>query len=206
MNTIVLASILFVTISVVGQTTNQSATALNSTENTPLSHIKTFHAEALSQPHTHSADDDRTSSSVYRPTLSAEPSMSPSNNEPDWVSGTHFVAPTFVMEPNNNKWHTLDRKFILFSVFSTAATIADVETTARGIESNPNATELDPLFGKHPTRARLYGISIPTNSFLIYWSYHFKKIAPRRNAWEGVLKVPIVVHTLAAVNNVVMQR
>lgn len=202
MNKVVLASIVFLPISVIGQTTDQPATStLRSTEKAPFNYIRTLHAEALSQSSARSADADTTSPTVLSPTLSAEPAMSPSGNEMHGVYRTHFAAPTLLMEPNDNKWHTLDRKFILFSLLSTAATIADAETTARGLKANPNATELNPLFGKHPTRARLYGISIPANSLLIYWSYHFKKVAPRRNAWERVLKVPIVVHTAAAVNN-----
>ena len=74
-------------------------------------------------------------------------------------SELQFVPPTFSIEPNNGqRWHTLDAKFITLHALSTAALIADSEATLQGLKEKPKATELDPLFGKHPTAARLYSL------------------------------------------------
>jgi hypothetical protein len=122
-------------------------------------------------------------------------------------SGTAFVPPTLAIERNTNKsWHTLDRKFILLQTFSTMALLADLETTARGLAQQPRATELNPLFGKDPSRARLYGIAVPLNIFPFYLSYHSKKIAPRRSVWKVGPEMCIAVHTAAAINNVIVTR
>jgi hypothetical protein len=120
------------------------------------------------------------------------------------MSGTGFVLPTLSMERNSNEgWHTLDRKFFLLNALSTVALLADLETTARGLAAQPKAMELNPLFGKHPSTARLYGTGLSINMLLIYQSYHFKKLGPRRNVWTIGPKVSIVVHTAAAINNLI---
>jgi len=118
---------------------------------------------------------------------------------------TAFVPPTLAMERNTNKsWHTLDRKFILLHTLSTMALIADLETTARGLARQPKPTELNPLFGSDPTRARLYGIGVPLSAFAFYLSYHSKKIAPRRSVWKVGPELSIAVHSAAAINNLIV--
>ena len=118
-----------------------------------------------------------------------------------------FVPPTFSIEPNNGQqWHTLDAKFITLHALSTAALIADSVTTLRGLKENPNATELDPLFGKHPTPGRLFGIAVPLQIFNICLSYHLKKIAPRRSDWKLAPRLSIALHTFGAANNLVVMR
>jgi hypothetical protein len=124
---------------------------------------------------------------------------------PDLMSKSNFVPPTLAMERNTNKrWHTLDSKFVLLNTLSAVAVLADIETTARVLEKQPKAFELNPLFGKHPTRARLYGIAVPLNAFSFYLSYQAKRIAPRRSVWAAGPKVSIVVHTAAAINNLIV--
>jgi len=118
-----------------------------------------------------------------------------------------FIPTALSIEPNTvQRWHTLDANFIFFQALSTAALIADSETTLRGLKQNPNATELNPLFGKHPTPARLYGIAVPLQVFNVAFSYHLKKVAPRRSEWKFIPKLSIAVHSIAAVNNLVVTR
>jgi hypothetical protein len=122
-------------------------------------------------------------------------------------SEAQFVPPTFSIEPNAGlRWHTLDSKFITLQALSTMALIADAETTLRGLKQNPEATELNPLFGRHPTPARLFGIAVPLQVFNICFSYHLKKIAPRRSDWKFVPKLSITVHSIAAANNLAVTR
>jgi hypothetical protein len=122
-------------------------------------------------------------------------------------SELQFVPPTFSIEPNDGqRGRTLDARFITLHTLSTAALIADSVTTLRGLKENPKATELDPLFGKHPTPARLFGIAVPLQIFDICLSYHLKKVAPRRSDWKVAPKLSIALHTFGAVNNLVVMR
>jgi hypothetical protein len=137
-------------------------------------------------------------------TKTAESAMSSSSREMHEGYETAFVAPTFSMELNTRRWHTLDRKFVLFSFLSASAAFADMVTTSRELAAHPNASELDPLFGKRPSNARLYGTGVPLELLFIGWSYHVKQIAPRRNTWKVMLTVSAVAHTAAAVNNLTL--
>lgn len=97
---------------------------------------------------------------------------------------------------------TIDRKFILLQTFSTLALVSDLESTAHVVAGRqPQASEVDPLFGKHPTRARLYGIGVPLDAFVIYMSYHAKKVAPKRKLWEIGPALSIAIHSAATINN-----
>jgi hypothetical protein len=122
----------------------------------------------------------------------------------DDANGTRFVPLALTAEPNSNKSvHTLDRSFILLHSLSAVALIADLETTARSFEGQANATELNPLFGPHPTRARLYGITVPLNALSFYVSYRYKKIEPDRKTWKIAPGLCIAIHTAAAINNLI---
>jgi hypothetical protein len=99
---------------------------------------------------------------------------------------------------------TLDGRFILLHTLSTGALFADLETTARALAGQTKATELNGLFGGHPTRARLYGIAVPLDAVSFYLSYRSKKIEPRRNMWKVAPGLSIAVHTAAAINNLIV--
>ena len=94
-----------------------------------------------------------------------------------------------------------DRQFILLNTFSTVALVADLETTVYDLGGQSKSAELNPLFGQHPTRARLYGIAVPLNALSFYVSYRYKKSAPGRNLWKLGPGLLIAVHTAATVNN-----
>jgi hypothetical protein len=122
----------------------------------------------------------------------------------DSMRETGFVPPTLAIERNpNGRWHTLDRNFILFHTISTMALFADIWTTER---AQPKAIELNPLFGRHPTPARVYSIAVPLHIFFVYRSYRAKKLAPRRSVWKLTPRLSIAVHTAAAINNLVVAR
>lgn len=58
--------------------------------------------------------------------------------------------------------------YLLLLAAASAATVADCEYT-KALLSNSNGHEINPLFGPRPTRARLYGVSLPilgVNAFL----------------------------------------
>ena len=135
---------------------------------------------------------------------------SASCGSPDKIDGTGYTngillaPPAMAFEPNtNSRVRVLDHKFILLQSLSTVALLADVETTVHAIAAQPRATELNPLFGAHPTRARLYGIAVPLNALSFYLSYHAKKTEPKRNWWIIGPGVSIAVHSAAAINNLI---
>ena len=122
-------------------------------------------------------------------------------SEPD-PGKTCLVSSTPAMErTSHGSGRTLDRQFILLHTLSTVALVADLETTAHDLEGQSKSGELNPLFGQHPTRARLYGISVPLNALSLYVSYRYKKSAPGRNLWKIGPGLLIAVHTAASINN-----
>lgn len=99
------------------------------------------------------------------------------------------------------KPRTLDKRFILVHTVNTLALIADLESTAHAVSGKTGAVELNPLFGQHPSRARLYGIGVPMNALTFFLSYRAKKAAPARKLWLLPPAVTIGVHTAAVINN-----
>ena len=148
----------------------------------------------------------------YRATASSSlpdaPSMFRGPNTTDGtgdLSGTRIVSPPLAAEPNtSSRRYTLDREFILLHSLSAVALVADLETTAHLFTGQPKATELNPLFGKHPTRARLYGIAVPLDALSFYMSYRAKKAQPKRSLWRITPGVSIAVHSAAAINNLIV--
>jgi hypothetical protein len=139
--------------------------------------------------------------SAFWTTSSSSSFVSTSNS----MSTTQFVLPALTIEPNTIKgWHTVDREFILLQTFSTLAFVADTVTTIHGLQVQPQATEINPLFGTHPTPARIYSIGVPLHVLNILLSYHAKKVAPRRNVWKFAPRLSIGIHTAAAINNLVV--
>lgn len=68
----------------------------------------------------------------------------------------------------------LDKKFIALIGVSSALTILDVELTASCLRSN-RCVEANPLYGSNPTRARMYGISLPlmgSQTLISAWLRH----------------------------------
>lgn len=119
------------------------------------------------------------------------------------VSGMGVAAP-IVEQPTDRSSSTMDRQFILLNALSTAALVADVETTIHAVGGETQANELNPLFGAHPTRARLYGITLPLNALSFYLSYHAKKTMPKRRIWEIGPGLSIAAHSAAAINNLIV--
>lgn len=145
---------------------------------------------------------------VASPSVPDAPSAftgSPNKSEGMGDASGFLLAPqAMAVEPNaNSRGRILDRKFILLYSLSTVALLADLETTVRAVAAQPRATELNPLFGEHPTRARLYGIAVPLNALSFYLSYHAKKTEPKRRWWIIGPGVSLAVHSAAAINNLV---
>ena len=93
---------------------------------------------------------------------------------------------------------TADGKFLFLASAYTAALVADYETTqsclARGA-----CRELNPVFGSHPSRLRMYAIGGAISAGTIYGSYYLKK--KRKRYWWVPLVAGTVVHGYLAYRN-----
>ena len=69
---------------------------------------------------------------------------------------------------------TADRDWWLLTLASEAATVADVENTKLCLEL-PNNYETNPVYGSHPSRLRLYGISEAIWGVDTYLSWKLKR-------------------------------
>ena len=67
-----------------------------------------------------------------------------------------------------------DKKFWAMTALSAASTVADIEVTAHALQ-NPNCHEHNPLLGTHPSRAKMYGISVPATTAYALVGYLLKK-------------------------------
>jgi len=73
-----------------------------------------------------------------------------------------------------------DRQFKMLTALSIAATTADIEST---LHCSQSCREVNPLYGAHPTRARLYGINAPFLVGELMISRMVRKRLPGRKLW-----------------------
>ena len=92
------------------------------------------------------------------------------------------------------------RKFVLLQIAMMGATIADAETTLYGIRHNM-AWEGNPIFGKDPSRARVYGTVMPATAFVTLLDYRQNEEDPH-SRW-GIIMPAIVIatHTVGMIHN-----
>lgn len=105
--------------------------------------------------------------------------------------------------------HLRDKRFWIMAAVQTAAMVADVETTERGIRQNQFA-EGNPLFGGgRPGRAKLYSIlgSVEVGEL---WAEHHLKARSDANPAEGSWKWWSIAgadtgfHATAAIHNSIL--
>jgi hypothetical protein len=98
-----------------------------------------------------------------------------------------------------------DRKFWALAALQTGATIADFETTQWAERKAPYGTEENPLFGSHPSRARMYSIGFTLTSAQIFLQYRSKRFGERtgklKHAWIAGALFDTGLHTILAVHN-----
>lgn len=102
--------------------------------------------------------------------------------------------------------HLRDKRFWIMVAVQTAAMVADVETTERGIHQNQFA-EGNPLFGAgKPGRVKLYSI-LGGAELAELWSEHYLKESsdadPREGRWKWwtIAAVHTGFHGAAAIHN-----
>ena len=87
---------------------------------------------------------------------------------------------------------------------NTTAWAADMATTQTGLLDG--ATELNPLYGHHPSPARLWTTSAALQGVFLYACHRESQRHPRGRFWKTMMAVSTGLHAGAAVNNVVMIR
>jgi hypothetical protein len=194
-----LASVLLLSIGAVSQTAPQVDHARPEADQAATSAAATISPDLPEAP---SAIERALKSTDSAPGFVAPDLVATDLVAPD-LGGTRFVSPAAGERNKGSAPRTLDRKFILLQTLSAAALVADVETTMRDL-GGQRASELNPLFGQHPTRARLYGINVPLNVLSFYVSYHFKKTEPSRSLWKVGPALSLAVHATATINNLIV--
>lgn len=87
-------------------------------------------------------------------------------------------------------------------ILDTAAWAADTATTQAGILKG--ATEINPIFGPHPSPARLWGTSAALQGIFLYSCYLDRRAHPQGRFWKTMMKISSAAHAGAAVNNAVV--
>ena len=80
-----------------------------------------------------------------------------------------LVQPIVVVPKTSKPTNT--KKFWALTAFSAAMTVADIELTQNCLATVRGCYETDPLYGTHPSRARMYAINVPINAAVTYISY-----------------------------------
>lgn len=70
--------------------------------------------------------------------------------------------------------HRLNKKFWALWITTIGLAVADVETTAHCVQ-RPECQEANPLFGKRPSRARMYAIKGGVTALAFYLSQEWKR-------------------------------
>jgi hypothetical protein len=105
-------------------------------------------------------------------------------------------APTRVTKPR-----VFDRKFFVLAGIATATTVLDVAMTSHCISTYSNCQEKNPLFGSHPSAAKLYGVSFSMLGGQMLASAWMRREMPKRKLWMMPPIVATATHGLAAAFN-----
>lgn len=114
-------------------------------------------------------------------------------------SSLQFKTLDIELDPSPPK-PALDRKFVLVELAAFGAIVADAETSVYCLRRNI-CTEANPLFGTNPSQTRIYATVIPVTAFTVWMDYLVKKDEPHRSSWTRTPRIALVLHTMAAVNN-----
>lgn len=76
----------------------------------------------------------------------------------------------------------VDKKFVALLALAAGAAVADVELTSRCLRAQ-TCTEANPIYGRNPSRGRMYAISIPILGGQMGLSAWLKHRHPFRKTW-----------------------
>jgi hypothetical protein len=94
-----------------------------------------------------------------------------------------------------------DRKFLLLTGVAAAATSLDIVTTSRCVSTYSNCQEANPLYGPHPSSARLYGVSFSILAGQVLSSAWLRREMPHKKLWIIPVIAATATHGIAAALN-----
>jgi len=92
-----------------------------------------------------------------------------------------------------------DWKFDVLAAAWAAGYLADESQTLNCLKTNPFCRETNPLFGPHPSAARLYGLTLAVDGAYMLGSYELRRHGPRslRRFWSIGMSYPTYCHLSA---------
>jgi hypothetical protein len=109
-----------------------------------------------------------------------------------------------VVEPAPAKKAKLfDRSYKTWMLASFAATVVDIETTAHGLGAC-GLVETNPLLGRTPSRAKMYGIGLPMTAGYNLLALWVKRRTPHSRVWMIIPGAMTAVHAGAAGHNLAL--
>jgi hypothetical protein len=132
------------------------------------------------------------------------PSDSELPNKPEIQTGIHAESHAGILASNSHS-KIADKKFWILAGLQVGATFADFETTQWAQRVRPDGGELNPLYGRHPGRVRMYGIGMSLTGAQILLQYRSKakgqESGKLKKAWIVGALLNTGVHTFLAVHN-----
>ena len=105
------------------------------------------------------------------------------------------AAPAWADEHDKKHHKLIDRKMIVAGLTMLAGEIADNETTMAVLARNRHAQELNPFYGAHPTRLRIYSIGTALTGLMFIGSVAARERAIRTGHPDSkIWLVPVVIH------------
>src|SRR5208337_2793079 len=97
-----------------------------------------------------------------------------------------------------------DWKFDALAAAWAAGFFADESQTLNCLKTNPWCRETNPLFGPHPSAARLYGLTLAVDGAYLLGSYELRRHGPRplRRFWFDGMSYPTFYHISAIAGSV----
>jgi len=107
------------------------------------------------------------------------------------------AAPAWADEHEKKHHKLIDRKMIVAGLTMLAGEVADNETTMAVLARNRHAHEVNPFYGAHPNRLRMYGIGTALTGLMFVGSVATRERAIRTGHPDSkIWLVPVVIHNL----------
>jgi hypothetical protein len=116
------------------------------------------------------------------------------------------VRPAAVTTEVRPKHRVATPEFLVWAVTANAATIADIESTMWALKNCRTCRETNPIYGRNPSRAKMYAINAPINMASLWLSKYLKTHTCSASgtvcwAWRIPFVTLSIAHGAAAAHN-----
>lgn len=110
------------------------------------------------------------------------------------------VAPVIVPSKSTPRF---DWKFDSLMLVGIASSLVDSARTENCLRNIPRCQEADPVYGPHPSAARLFGLSLAIQGAYTLGSYELRRRGPRplRRLWMVPMNYCTALHVVAMVES-----